>query len=198
MKKLVLTFDDGPSAIYTKQLLDVLQKEKIKATFFVVANNAVQSPELISRMKRDGHCIALHSLEHRHAFLCTYGYMKRDFSKSLELLSSLNCSIHFYRPPWGVRNLFTKSFVRRHNLQMVLWDIMVGDWKASSTAEMIANRIETSVFDGAVICLHDGCDKYGGAKESPLHTIDALKTVLPKLKERGYEFVTVEEYYYHE
>lgn len=198
MKKLVLTFDDGPSQVYTEELLDVLKINKIKATFFVVANNAIEFPDIIERIKAEGHCIALHSLEHRHALLCGYHYMKRDFSKSLELLGALNCNIHFYRPPWGVRNLFTKGFVKKHNLKMVLWDIMAGDWKASSTAQMIADRIENKVFDGAVICLHDGCEKYGGAKGAPLHTIDALKYEIPRLKEMGYEFVTVEEYFSYE
>ena len=197
MKKLVLTFDDGPSPIYTALLLDLLKKENIKATFFVVSNNAAQEPASIERMKQEGHCIALHSLDHRHAFLCGFHYMKHDFAKSLELLKQLNCNIHFYRPPWGVRNLFTKHFVRKHHLQMVLWDIMAGDWKAGSTPTMIGDQIESRVFDGAIICLHDGCEKYGGAKGAPYHTIDALKSVIPRLKEEGYEFVTVEEYYHH-
>jgi peptidoglycan/xylan/chitin deacetylase (PgdA/CDA1 family) len=123
--------------------------------------------------------------------------MKHDFSKSFELLQSMHCPVHFYRPPWGVRNMFTKSFVNKYHLHMVLWDIMAGDWKAGSTPGMIADRIEKKVFDGAVICLHDGCEKYGGAKGAPNHTIDALSFVLPKLKKDGYEFVTVEEYYSH-
>jgi peptidoglycan/xylan/chitin deacetylase (PgdA/CDA1 family) len=197
MKKLVLTFDDGPSPIYTGQLLDVLKEYKVKATFFVVANNAIKSPELIRRMQLEGHCIALHSLAHRHAFLCSYRYLKHDFSHSLELLKGLNCRISFYRPPWGVRNLFTKKFVEKHHLHMVLWDIMTGDWKAKTTSLQIACQLELKAFDGAVICLHDGCGKYGAAKDAPRHTIDALQAVIPKLLKKGYEFVTVEEFYQH-
>ncbi len=198
MKKLVLTFDDGPSSLYTGDLLDILNAENIKATFFVVANNALAEPNLIHRMRKEGHCIALHSLEHRHAFLNTYSYMKQDFNKSLQILQELGCNVHYFRPPWGVRNMFTKSFIKKHGLQMVLWDIMAGDWKRGSTPQMIAKRIEAKVFDGAVICLHDACDKYGGAIGSPLHTIDALKTLIPKLKAEGYEFITVEDYYNYE
>lgn len=198
MKKLVLTFDDGPSPIYTEKMLDILKEENIKATFFVVAKNAIEMPEIIARMKQDGHCVALHSLEHRHAFLCGYHYMKNDFCESLKILKKLNCNIHYFRPPWGVRNLFTHKFVKQHNLHMVLWDIMAGDWKARTTPEMITDTIDKKAFDGAVICLHDGCEKYGGAKGAPLHTITALKSVIPHMKEKGYEFVTVEEYYHYE
>jgi len=198
MKRLLLTFDDGPNPLYTENLLDVLNAEKIRATFFVVAKNAAASPAIIDRMKREGHCIALHSLEHRHAYLSGYRYMRYDFSKSMELLQRMDCDIKFYRPPWGVRNIFTKKFVNKYNLTMVLWDVMAQDWKSGSTADMIANKIMKSVFDGAIICLHDGGENYGGAKGAPFHTIDALKMVIPKLKEEGYEFITVEDYFRYE
>lgn len=194
MKRLVLTFDDGPDVKYTGRLLDLLKKEGMKATFFVVAKNAAACPELIQRMKKEGHCIAFHSLEHRHAYLCSYRYMKHDFSKSLELLQNMNCPVKFYRPPWGARNIFTKRFVNQYHLHMILWDVMAEDWKAGNTPEIIAGKIEKRIFDGAVICLHDGCEKYGGAKGAPNQTIEALKLVLPKLKREGYQFITVEEY----
>ena len=80
---------------------------------------------------------------------------------------------------------------------MVLWDVMVGDWKAGNTPEIMAKKIEKKIFDGAIICLHDGCEKYGGATGAPFNTIEALKIVIPKLKEEGYEFVTVEEFFNH-
>ncbi|MGB8455891.1 MAG: polysaccharide deacetylase family protein [Anaerocolumna sp.] len=67
MKKLILTFDDGPDRRYTGQLLDLLKQEQIKASFFVVAKNARKSPELIMRMKDEGHTVALHSLDHKHS-----------------------------------------------------------------------------------------------------------------------------------
>lgn len=194
MKKLVLTFDDGPDQIYTERLVDILKNENIKATFFVVAKNARELPEVIMRMKKEGHCIALHSLEHRHALLCNYWYMKHDFSKSMDILRNFNCDIRFYRPPWGARNLFTRYFIKTNNLKMVLWDVMAQDWKSGNTPEKIAAKIEKRIFDGAILCLHDGCEKYGGAKGVTLKTIEALKLVLPKLKTEGWQFLTIEEY----
>jgi peptidoglycan/xylan/chitin deacetylase (PgdA/CDA1 family) len=198
MKKLVLTFDDGPNPLYTPKLLDVLKVHKVKATFFVVARDAMRYPELIERIKKEGHGIALHSLEHRHALLSGYVYTKNDFSKSIKLLNILKCNIKFFRPPWGVRNLFTAKFIKKHNLHMVLWDIMVEDWKIKNTPGMLAGRIYKKVFDGAIICLHDGGEKHGGDYGAPLHMIKALQMVLPKLKKDGYEFVTVGEYFENE
>lgn len=195
MKRLVLTFDDGPNPIYTQKVLDILKDTRTRATFFVVAKQAAQYPNLIYRMQKEGHSIGLHSLEHRHAYVSSYSYMKYDFSESMELLKDLQCDIKYYRPPWGARNLFTGSFIKKHHLKMVLWDVIVGDWKASKTPEIIAKNILKKVFDGAIICLHDGGENYGGDKGTPFNTIDALKMVIPKLKEEGYEFVTVEEYY---
>jgi peptidoglycan/xylan/chitin deacetylase (PgdA/CDA1 family) len=149
-------------------------------------------------MKKEGHDIALHSLEHRHAFLCSCRYMKKDFKKSMELLKGLQCDIRYYRPPWGVRNLFTGKFVKKYMLHMVLWDVMVGDWKAGNTPDRIAQKLLNKVFDGAVICLHDGGENYGGAKGAPFHMIEALNKVIPELKKDGYEFVTIKDYYKNE
>ncbi len=198
MKRLVLTFDDGPNPAYTEKMLDLLKEINVKASFFVVAKDAVHYPWIIERMKEEGHSIALHSLEHRHALLCSYAYTKYDFLNSLKLLNSINCDVRYFRPPWGARNLFTGKFVKEHNLQMVLWNIMAGDWKAGSTPKKIADRILKKAFDGAVICLHDGGENYGGAKGAPFHTMDALRIAVPKLKEEGYKFITIEEYFENE
>lgn len=198
MKRLALTFDDGPNPIYTQKILDLLKDTGTRATFFVVAEQAVQYPKLIDRMQKEGHIIGLHSLEHRHAYVSSYAYMKNDFSESLELLNGLNCNIRYYRPPWGARNFFTGRFVKKYHLQMVLWDVMVGDWKASKSPEMIAVQIMKKTFDGAIICLHDGGENYGGDEGAPFNTIDALKVLIPKLREKGYEYITLEDYYQNE
>ncbi len=197
MKRLILTFDDGPNPVYTQKVLDLLKDTRTKATFFVVVEQAVQYPKLIKRMQVEGHNVELHSFEHRHAYLCSYSYMKRDFYESLTHLKDLECEVHFYRPPWGARNIFTRRLVRKNHLKMILWDIMVGDWKKNKAPDMIAKQLLKKVFDGAIICLHDGGENYGGDEGAPFNTIDALKIIIPKLKEEGYEFVTVEEYYHN-
>lgn len=198
MKRLILTFDDGPDQRYTAEFLNIIKDEGIKATFFVVADNARKNPELIDRMKRENICIGLHSLRHTHPYLCGCRTTERDFEQSLTIMKQLGCTIKFYRPPWGKPNLYTKKFLRKNNLKLVLWDVMAGDWKARSTPELIARKVEENVFDGAIICLHDSGDKYGGAKGAPNRTIDALKIVIPKLKKKGYTFITVEELYQNE
>jgi peptidoglycan/xylan/chitin deacetylase (PgdA/CDA1 family) len=81
---------------------------------------------------------------------------------------------------------------------MVLWDVMVGDWKAGNTPKKLADKILKKAYSDAIICLHDGCEKYGGAKGAPFHTINALKIVIPKLKDEGYLFVTVEDFFKNE
>lgn len=195
MKRLILTFDDGPDLRYTAKFLDIIKDEKIKATFFVVADNALNNPNLIERMKRENICIGLHSLRHIHPYLCGYRATEQDFQQSMDIMKELGCNVKFYRPPWGKPNLYTRRFLLKHNLHMVLWDVMARDWSARSTPELIARRIEKRVFDGAIICLHDSGDRYGGDKDAPFNTIDALKIVIPNLKKKGYEFITVEEFY---
>lgn len=98
---LFLSFDDGPDPRYTESLLDLLATRHIRASFFVVARFAEQNPQIILRMKQDGHLIGLHSAEHISAYLMTPSYAAWDFQRSIEVLQGLGVRPAFYRPPWG-------------------------------------------------------------------------------------------------
>ena len=192
MKQLAITFDDGPDPRYTGLLLDLLKEHQIPATFFVVATNAKNNPDLIHRMLAEHHQVAMHSYSHRHAWLSSYPYMKKDFQYSFEIMKELGCRPCCYRPPWGARNPFTGYFLKQYGLRLVLWDVMVQDWQAKATVQRTKDRILARVFDGAVLCLHDAGEKTGGSKGAPLRTIEALRMALPFL-EREYVFKTIEE-----
>ncbi len=106
-KFLSLTFDDGPDKKYTGELLDLLKKYNIKATFFVVAKFAEENYELIKRMEEEGHTIGLHSLEHKNALLNGPLYTNKEFEESLKIMDKINVNIKSFRPPWGHLNLLT-------------------------------------------------------------------------------------------
>ena len=97
-KIIYLTFDDGPSK-YTIELLDLLKKYNIKATFFCVANFAKQHNNIIERFKEEGHCIALHSLKHKNFMLQGIKETKLDLENSLNIMENLGVNIKYYRPP---------------------------------------------------------------------------------------------------
>ena len=162
MKQLAITFDDGPDPRYTGLLLDLLKEHQIPATFFVVATNAKNNPDLIHRMLAEHHQVAMHSYSHRHAWLSSYPYMKKDFQYSFEIMKELGCRPCCYRPPWGARNPFTGYFLKQYGLRLVLWDVMVQD-KTEKTGRR----------DSAASCLNRS------------YRLDILKGLLAAAANRG-------------
>lgn len=190
-KFLSLTFDDGPDKKYTGELLDFLKKYNIKATFFVVAKFAEENYELIKRMEEEGHTIGLHSLEHKNALLNGPLYTNKEFEESLKIMDKINVNIKSFRPPWGHLNLLTIRNLKKFNLNLVLWDVIIGDWKADITSDEISRRLLSQSKNKSIICLHDG----RGKNEAPKRTIEALEKTIPVWIEEGYKFLKVGELY---
>lgn len=190
-KVLYLTFDDGPDKNYTPSLLDLLRKYNIKATFFIVATFAKENPQIVTRMKEEGHCIALHSFEHKNALFQSKSYTEYDFKESMKIMDTLGVDVKFYRPPWGHCNIFTNHEAKKHNLIKVLWDVMAQDWEKNTTDDIICDKLLRRSKNNSIICLHDG----RGKDEAPSRTIKALEKAIPVWKGEGYKFLTVEDYY---
>ena len=190
-KFLSLTFDDGPDGKYTSTLLDLLKKYDIKATFFVVAKFAEKNPAIIKRMEKEGHTIGLHSLEHKNGLLNGPIYTNKEFEESLKIMKSLNVNVKSFRPSWGHLNLETIYNLKKHDLKLVLWDVIIGDWKANITADEISRRLLEQSKNRSIICLHDG----RGENEAPKRTIEALEKTIPIWLEEGYKFLKVGELY---
>lgn len=190
-KFLSLTFDDGPDKKYTGELLDLLKKYNIKATFFVVAKFAEENYELIKRMEEEGHTIGLHSLEHKNALLNGPLYTNKEFEEGLKIMDKINVNIKSFRPPWGHLNLLTIRNLKKFNLNLVLWDVIIGDWKADITSDEISRRLLSQSKNKSIICLHDG----RGKNEAPKRTIEALEKTIPVWIKEGYKFLKVGELY---
>lgn len=186
--EIMLTFDDGPDSRYIYKLLDVLDENDVKATFFVVAKNAQKNKEAIDEMIKRGHDIGMHSYEHKNGMLYSYFYTKKDIKNSVEIMKKLGCKTDLYRPPWGHTNIFTNYFVKKYNLKMIYWDVMAEDWEKESTPELIAKRLLERTTNKSIICLHDAGENSGGAIGAPENTIEGLKIAIPKLKKKGYKF----------
>jgi peptidoglycan/xylan/chitin deacetylase (PgdA/CDA1 family) len=186
---IALTFDDGPDPKYTPLLLDLLRKNDVKCTFFVLAEKAVQYPDLIKRISDEGHNIGLHSFRHMNELLRFPKQTKRDLYNAVKIMNDLGIKIKFFRPPWGIFNPATYHYAKLNHFIIILWSIHAMDWSRYVTVDSIKRRLLKKVQPGDIILLHDG----RGAKDAPKKTIHALETVLPDLKKKGYKFVMATE-----
>ncbi|NMC57277.1 MAG: polysaccharide deacetylase family protein [Eubacteriaceae bacterium] len=191
VKRIYLTFDDGPEPQYTNILLDLLDSYDIKATFFVVAEKAKQNPEIIRRMKVSGHTIGVHSLEHKNALFSSPSYTKKDFIESLKIMNDLDVQIKYFRPPWGNLNILTYYYASQNHIKMVFWTVMAGDWSKNTTEKKIIKKLSKRVHNNKIICLHDG----RGKNSAPQKTIAALKVMIPHWLDEGYNFEKIDEIY---
>ena len=191
-KYMALTFDDGPYPPYTGRLLDVLKEKKIRATFFLVGEQAEKYPDLIRRMVDEGHTVGLHAFRHRDFLKLTEEEKEKDLQQGKEILQSITGKEPVYwRPPHGFRDSSVMKIASAKDLQVVNWSVIPRDWTGIDKQE-IYNRVMDKAEDGAIVLLHDG--------DSPLYkasrqaTVDAVCPLIDSLREKGYHLVSLEEY----
>ncbi|MFC3886156.1 polysaccharide deacetylase family protein [Bacillus songklensis] len=189
-KQFALTFDDGPHPVYTSRLLDLLKEFDMKATFFVVTTNARRHPEIIQRMRDEGHEIGVHHDEHISTWVMTPFQVGKQLRRSREAIIELTGDTPvYYRPPWGHFNISTLFVVKP--FQVVMWSDIFQDWKLSMGKNRLARNMRSRLSDGAIFVLHDNGDTFGADQEAPEMMLEALEQFLPYVKERGYKSVTV-------
>ena len=187
---IALTFDDGPNPEYTPKLLDILKEHDVKATFFVVGKNAQRYPDILRRIHSEGHVIGCHSFSHRHAWLLSPVYTFRDLKRVCRILEDeLGHNPGWYRPPWGMFNMFTLIAAQKMGLATAYWSIEAQDWESKTKPQHIYNTVISQAKAGSIVVLHDS----GGAPSAPANTLEALPLIINNLKEKGYKFVTLED-----
>ena len=183
-KKIALTFDDGPSAKYTGEILDILQQYKVKATFFVIGANAKQHPDLLQRIVDEGHEVGNHTYSHPHLQKISEAELAKELCKADALLQKLcGLSPTLFRPPEGVVSDAVKTAAQKKGYRLVLWSIDTRDWALNSVSNIL-RTVKKEASDGDIILFHDWV-----ADKSP--TPEALRQLLPWLLKEGFTCVTV-------
>ena len=190
---ILLSFDDGPDIRYTDELLDVLKAEEVKAVFFVVAEKAAKYPDVIQRIKNEGHRIEFHSLDHRRMFYPGIKSAEKYLEKGLDLLRASGVEAEYFRPPWGMMNPFYLAAVRRKGLKLCFWSAMAQDWRRDSKVPEMRYKLLRRTIDGGLICLHDSGEGTGGSAGAPGRMIPALRQYIESRKACGYEFISFEQ-----
>ena len=178
---MALTFDDGPSGRYTRQLLEGLRERDAKATFLLCGYRIAQFPELTERIFREGHEIGFHGYSHDSMKTMS----RRDIARELEDTRALlpaQCSPLFLRPPGGLVSDAVTQVARARQLAILSWSVDPRDW-ATRDSLAVESSVLRIVRDGDIILLHDMSDS----------SVRAALTIVDQLKEQGFRFVTVSE-----
>ena len=180
VKKIAITFDDGPHPSYTAQLLDGLKERGIHATFFVTGEHAELHPDIIERMYDEGHLIGNHTYSHIQLTRNNREKFKEELIKTNEILKEITGEeVQYVRPPYGS---WDKSFEKELNMFPVLWTVDPLDWSSRNVGR-ITEKIVSKTGENDIILMHD---YYDTSVTAALKAIDALL-------EEGYTFVTVDE-----
>jgi len=171
---VTLTFDDGPNPHITPQILDILARHQVTATFFVTGDRAACYPNLIKLIQAGGHQIGAHSQRHRFAWFMSPWSTWKDWDVCIATLERLTGQqIRWIRPPWGTFNLATWVWFRIRHKQAVLWNTDGRDWRVGRSPEQINARILKRIKSGSIVLLHDaGGDE--GAPQNTLRAVDQL------------------------
>ena len=183
-----LTFDDGPHAQGTPAVLEILRRESVRATFFLVGEQVRRNPSLPREILDAGHEIAIHCDRHRNLLRLSPGQVREDLARAEDsILRSTGRAPLLYRPPYGVLNAAALRLARARGWRTLLWSQWGRDWEARATAESIAQKVTDGAGPGAVLLLHDA-DDYS-APDSWRRTVAALPRVLETMRERSLESV---------
>jgi peptidoglycan-N-acetylglucosamine deacetylase len=190
-RQLALTFDDGPNDPWTPRLLEVLDHQQIRATFFLIGRFVAQRPDIARQIAAAGHVIGNHTYDHPNLIFAGTREVESQVRRCAEALQqAVGGHSNLFRPPYGGRTPQALRTVRRCGLVPVLWSVSGGDWDAQSAAQ-IENKVMGSVEGGDVILLHDGGHRHLGVDRA--FTVDAVEQLILRCRDQGFTFVTVPE-----
>lgn len=183
-KRVAFTFDDGPDPFVTPQILDILKNENINAIFFCVGSRAERYPELVKRIREEGHLLGNHGYSHIKLHNKGFDFVKNEIERSEEILSPLSDinGKRLFRTPHGFKNFRLIEFLRSKNYILIGWTRGIWDSDGSSV-EILLSRAEKYLEDGVIFLFHDGRDVVG----TGTNTVEFLKKFIPVVKSRGFQ-----------
>jgi peptidoglycan/xylan/chitin deacetylase (PgdA/CDA1 family) len=190
-KRIALTYDDGPNDPHTLRLLDVLAKQDVRTTFFLIGRFVQERPEIVREIVKAGHIVGNHTFTHPLLIFKSAGEIRGELSKCRDALQdAIGEHSNLFRPPFGGRRPAVLSIARELGLEPVMWNVTGYDWNAPPAAA-IEQKVAKQIRGGDVILLHDGGHKHIGADRS--QTVLATDHLIKRYKSEGYEFAAVPE-----
>ncbi|MDR2835938.1 MAG: polysaccharide deacetylase family protein [Bacteroidales bacterium] len=177
-KKLFLSFDDGPTSEITDLILNILEKNNSKATFFCHGKNADYFPEIIEKIKKSGHQIGNHGYSHKNAHKTKKKLWVEDALKK-----SIVSESEYFRPPYG--KIFPSQFKKlSKKYKIVFWDVLTYDFDKNLSVENIKQILKIKVRNGSIIVFHD-------SEKAKDRMLPALEFTIQYFSNLGYEFCSL-------
>ncbi len=186
-KVVALTFDDGPTLNITPQVLDVLKKNNIKATFFLIGQNLKNLPQIAQQIVADGHALGNHTWHHWRKLMMAFTASHEIEDTATLIYETTGVKTSLFRPPNGFLHNGLADYALTKRDAVVLWSVDSQDWRGSRiSVEQLVKGVVEKVKPGGIILMHDG----GGDRS---RTVQALPQIIEQLTTRGYKFVSVPE-----
>jgi peptidoglycan/xylan/chitin deacetylase (PgdA/CDA1 family) len=195
-RKIALTFDDGPNPAATPQLLDLFDRFQVRATFFMIGKFARACPDIVREISARGHLLGNHSDTHANLFFQTPAGIRDELGRCQDAISAATHSEppHWMRPPYGYRNPWLQREIRSAGIRgVVMWSKLCRDWKPQRPQRLIERLARVALPDrplGDIVLMHDGDHRALGGDR--LHVVAALEHWLPRWRDAGLEFVTID------
>ena len=184
-KVIALTFDDGPWPNTTAKVLDILKKNRIKSTFFVVGQNVKNYPDLTKQIVADGHIIANHTWHHWYHQMNAQAAAYEVANTGDIIYQTTGVRTSLFRPPGGIMNNGVAAYAKNNKYAVIMWSADSMDYSRPAVPRLM-NNIFREAKPGGIVLMHDG----GGDRS---HTVKALPEIISRFRKQGYEFVTVPE-----
>ena len=181
-RAIALTFDDGPHPDYTPQILDLLFREGCKATFFVIGKHVKQYPKLVKRIADDGHALGVHGYEHLEIVGLSAQSLTDELNNCrLAIREASGIDTTLFRPPRGKVSGLSALRVMKQGYCLVHWSKTYSDYNKDGVDKLVARIEADPMCSGDIILLHDHNQ----------YTVDALATVIPRVRAEGMQFQTI-------
>lgn len=185
-KVVALTFDDAPSP-QTDAILKILSDKNIKATFYVIGQNAKEYPNELKKIVEQGNELGNHTYSHQRMVLKSPSFVEKEIESTNQLIRDAGYKDEItFRPPNGKKLLILPWYLNKNNVKTIMWSIEP-DTYYSGNAEAITNYVSEKVEPGSIILMHPFCSTSCEADRL------ALPKIIDNLKAQGYEFVTVSQ-----
>jgi peptidoglycan/xylan/chitin deacetylase (PgdA/CDA1 family) len=190
--KIALTFDDGPQDVYTPQILDILKKYHLKATFFLIGKNVEAFPEVAKRITREGHCIGNHTYSHPDLVLKNKKQIRLQLKNGEEAIyNATGVKPYLFRPPYGADNHWVSLDAENLGYVIIQWSVSGLNGKKDLRFDKLAQKVISNTQNGSIILIHDGNRLSNKIDRS--QTLKALPIIIETLQQKGYQFVTIPE-----